>query len=377
MRDRRDNRAVTASHATASHATASHAPASPVAAVEFSTAPLPPRQRFEAYRAWVGGWMDTLPPASADGPPGDYRMRQSAWRFGPLALIASAFLDPSVNERAAGRARRDMLDHWGVHVLTSGRVWACVGGVEAVVRSGPARLFGLHQALRQERGAARAIVLYVPRDAAPPDLAAALDARLGGELGGAMGDLLRGHLEALPGALAGGMTQRQGAAAAAATLALLRAAAMGPDAARRDRADEAALAGAAAARVTALIREHLSDPALRPDGLARLSGIPRGRLYALMERGGGVARAIQRERLRAAARALGDPADQRPIAGIAAAVGLPDPAAFSRAFRREFGAAAREWRERAAVGLDHPEPRAPGGAPPGDVFAMLRRLGRA
>ncbi|WP_408611876.1 helix-turn-helix domain-containing protein [Falsiroseomonas oryzae] len=52
---------------------------------------------------------------------------------------------------------------------------------------------------------------------------------------------------------------------------------------------------------------------------------------------GGVAREIQRERLRCAHRAIAEADGARTLHEIGEEFGFPEPTTFSRAFRREFG----------------------------------------
>jgi AraC-like DNA-binding protein len=98
-------------------------------------------------------------------------------------------------------------------------------------------------------------------------------------------------------------------------------------------------------QVRRFIRAHLADPGLSPDAIARALNVSRRTLYASFPAAGdGIAAEIRRQRLQRAQAMLLDPAVTRPIAEIAAAVGLPSPAHFSRLFRVEYGHSPREAR---------------------------------
>jgi len=96
------------------------------------------------------------------------------------------------------------------------------------------------------------------------------------------------------------------------------------------------------------VRDNLGDPNLSVASVAARFGIsPRSlhNLYAQVAgEEGTFATMVRRLRLRRAAEMLRDPSVTLAVADIAVRVGMRDPASFSRAFRREFGAAPREMR---------------------------------
>ncbi|GAA1199325.1 helix-turn-helix domain-containing protein [Pseudonocardia alaniniphila] len=100
------------------------------------------------------------------------------------------------------------------------------------------------------------------------------------------------------------------------------------------------------------VREHLADPELRVEELARRHHVSVARLYTLFERIGTTPGAYLREqRLLAAQAMLSDPRYDRAISSIAAAVGFRDVSTFVRAFRREFGTTPTGWRREHFAGL--------------------------
>ena len=94
------------------------------------------------------------------------------------------------------------------------------------------------------------------------------------------------------------------------------------------------------------IDAHLADPGLNPDDVAAALNVSRRTVYqALATDGPGVASMIRERRLQRADGILRDPRHrQRPISDIAAEVGLPSAAHFSRLFRARFGQSPRERR---------------------------------
>jgi AraC-like DNA-binding protein len=94
------------------------------------------------------------------------------------------------------------------------------------------------------------------------------------------------------------------------------------------------------------VREHLADPALDVEELARRHHVSVRHAYTLFERIGTTPGAYLREqRLLAAREMLSDPRyDRLTVLSIAAAVGLLDLGTFGRAFRREYGMSPGAWR---------------------------------
>jgi AraC family transcriptional regulator, positive regulator of tynA and feaB len=202
-------------------------------------------------------------------------------------------------------------------VLTAGRtlVWSSARPVRFVVP-----------------GALRKRTLLVPR----ARLAAGAGERLA-VLDGPANRLLVDHLAAV--SAVGDLTGPAAAAAATAALELLSAAlpqpVADPDRVRWER-------------VRDHIEEHLADRALRPQSIAAAHAVSVRALYQLFERRGEtVSGYVRRRRL---ARARADLARSGPattVAEIAHRWGFADQAAFSRAFRRQYGCPPTALRGRA------------------------------
>jgi AraC-like DNA-binding protein len=94
------------------------------------------------------------------------------------------------------------------------------------------------------------------------------------------------------------------------------------------------------------VREHLADPHLHSEELARRHYVSVSHVYTLFERIGTTPAAYLREqRLLAAQAMLSDPRHARlATSDIAAAAGFLDRRTFERAFRRQYGMTPGSWR---------------------------------
>ncbi|WP_181193311.1 helix-turn-helix domain-containing protein [Prauserella shujinwangii] len=104
-------------------------------------------------------------------------------------------------------------------------------------------------------------------------------------------------------------------------------------------------------RIHSFIEQHLGDPALTPSTLAAAHHVSLRQLHRLFEPENTTAAAwIRHRRLERCRRELGDPvAGTTPVGAVGARWGFPDPAHFSRVFRRTYGVSPLEYR-RAALG---------------------------
>jgi AraC-like DNA-binding protein len=101
------------------------------------------------------------------------------------------------------------------------------------------------------------------------------------------------------------------------------------------------------------IRARLADPGLSPSTIADALHVSRSTLYAtLAPDGHGIAAEIRRQRLQRAHTMLRDPTNTQTIENIAAAVGIPSAAHFSRIFHDHYGLTPREVRVAPPRGRD-------------------------
>jgi AraC-like DNA-binding protein len=328
----------------------------------FTTAGLPAHQQFDAWRHDAVPFIDidTAPASAASG----FVAKATGLRFGPFLLYASRAPATGQSRRPA-RIRRDSLDHWLIAICRRGMQRQRSGDSVLEFRPRVPYVLNMARAFESQRLGSEIewVTLRLARDAVP-ELEAALSASLHAPLDSAAGLLLGDFLGRLGGGL-DGLQLADLPHLATATQALLGAA-LRPAGGGGDPQMEFL----EMARLRRVIRDHLGAATLTPGRLATMAGMSRSRLYRLFEPMGGVARFIQRERLRRVQRLLSDPRERRDIAALAEQVGFFDPSSFSRAFRREFGCTPREGRAEAlAVGAMTPAaPRET------SVMALLRGL---
>lgn len=302
---------------------------------------LPAAEQVEAWRGWFDPIFD-LEHTSAESE--GFLAESLAWPLAGMGL--SRVTAPRLRVmRTPQLLRRNPLDHWS---LTMGGVETrlLTPGGPVLIPAGVPFIVSLGQEVVSERVADQRLQLYLSRDRLD-GLAALLDAACGVPLQGVMGQLLADYLRLLASRIP--LLQPEEAARLPDAIAAMVGACVQPNAERLAQA-ESQLEATRLARVRRAIRAHLGSARLSPQLLCRLAGTSRSQLYRLLEGEGGVARYIQKLRLEASHAALGDARDGRSIAQVAEACGFHDPSAFSRAFRREFGATPSEVRIAALAG---------------------------
>ncbi len=262
----------------------------------------------------------------------DSAAERERWVLGAMALHR-VVARRARYDRTPDQIRGDLLDHAVFCLATRGSHALRASGFDGAVPLGVPALLSLAEPFQGALHDAEFLCLVVPRDSVA-DLGPALDRCRPGPLDSVSGRLLGRFLDQLAAELPT-MRQAEMPRAVEAIRALLGAAlAAGATA---EPVDKALVQAARLSRLRGLIHEHLRSPELTAELLCRLSGMSRSQLYRLFEPVGGVAREIQRERLRRVHRAIADPQDRRAIQDIAQEFGFAEPTTFSRAFRREFG----------------------------------------
>lgn len=314
----------------------------------YTTLSVPPRQQFAAWCAWFEPVFDVAPPAG--GPEAGFEAEVTVTALGRVAF--SRVQAPELRAiRHARNIARDPVDHWNV-VIGRRETQLTLRGEVVTIPAGVPFVVSLGDPLQSAREADERLQVFLPRDHCPA-LAPALDRLRGVPLVTGAGALLRDYLALvarnLP-TLAGEDLPRLGEA----TVAMVRACVAPSEAASAAAARQVEVTELE--RVRQAIRRRLASATLSTGLLCRETGISRSRLYRLLEGEGGVARYIQRLRLRGAHAALSDAEDARQVAAIGEACGFFDASTFSRAFRREFGVTPTDLRAAARAGMPPPQP---------------------
>lgn len=302
----------------------------------FSSEKFAPADQFEAWRAWFSPVLDVLPRASTSA---GFAAANRVWDLGgPVVSCVSA---PPVSVfRTKSNIAKTPLDHW---VLSCSREGATTIQTNAKLLRAPPKIpfvWSLGEKSESHRSQIDRIQIFLPRDmyrGIAAELEAASKAVLDTPLGVVLGEYLLALENWLPG-VASDALPRLGKAVGSMIEACLA-----PSVERVETADEE-FKGFRAERVRLAVRKHLKSPSLGPAMLCKAVGISRSNLYRLFEHSGGIVHYIQRQRLLHARALLSDPLNQKSITTISEELCFADPSSFSRAFRREFGCSARDFR---------------------------------
>ena len=316
----------------------------PVIPAVFETQGFRPRDQLQAWQEWFSPVFDISPIGSAGE---GFAAKNSVWSLGE-DISMSRVLAPSVHvTRAKANLAQAPMDHWVLTFCKEGatRVQTPRGEFEA--EGGVPFLWSFGEPFESKRTRVDRIQILMSRKAFR-DLAPLLDAARGKALEmpwrGLLGDFILAVERWLP-----SMKESDLPRLAAAVRNMVKVC-VAPS------AESAILARpeidcSQLERIQRMIEVHINSPQLKPATLSRMMGISRSELYRLFERMGGVARYIQRRRLLRICALLSDPADQRPIAAIAAGFCFEDASSFSRAFRQELGCTPGDFRSAARAGI--------------------------
>jgi AraC family transcriptional regulator, positive regulator of tynA and feaB len=310
----------------------------PQARAPESHAPESPEVRGRTDR--LEGWRDLIREhfVALDVHAGRDEPFDGAVRSSLVGHLAVATVDSTDQEciRTPGLARHDPDDYLQVGLIARGQAVVEQDGREALLGPGGYAIYETDRPFSWRfRGPWRMLVFTWPRDLVgiDQDTSRAATARaLGGDrLGGIVGRTLADVVTAPP----------ELSPAAGGRLATELADLLGTVAGEALRGDPLAGTRGAAdlrARVEAFVAEHLEDPELSPETIARAHFVSTRQLHRVFaDASTTVGRLVRRRRLEHGRRELGDARlDDLSVTDIALRCGFGDLASFSRAFKESF-----------------------------------------
>jgi len=337
----------------------------------FSTRDLEPTAQFSAWRAYVAPLVDIRLPDSISQEMG-FLADHTAWNLGGM-LIVEHNTPPHSYMRSQAKAKADLIDHWHISVLRSGRTWTEVDGVVSEGAPGKAQLRSLGHPFRGRSTEAKTLSLILPRTLLF-DVPASVEITNNIVLSGTPTRLFIEYVNIiqanLPHFIAADLPH------VVQTVRDMIVACVSSAAAQSAGSEQHSML-ALTERVRRFVENNLTAGDLTIERICRELGISRTRLYQVFEQEGGVHHYIQRRRLLSAHAALSDPSNREQIVDIAFAIGFSSAAHFSRAFSKEFGYSPREARNlTVSPYLKHAaSPASAGGAHPFNEW--LKALGHS
>ncbi len=303
----------------ASPAARAGATIAPIGRFAVDTRDLSPPIRFDVWRAF---WEPVVHVSAARSGAEVFCGQAELRRLGRHVLLKFK-ADAADYRRARSEGLRDGLDHW----LLALRLTEVDGQPEELLLGALSQGFGLRQFGGHWCG-----VLIQPENL--PQLAPVFATSRTMALKSPAARMLGGMLPRMV-ASADDISAEDTPRLETALSSMLTACLMGLE--TRPASTRQQLEAARRARVIALVDAALSEAELSPAMLVKRSGISRSELYRCFAPIGGIARVIQRRRLRQAYRDLMRADGPASVSRIGEAVGFYDPSRFTRAFRREFG----------------------------------------
>ncbi|MFB9474175.1 helix-turn-helix domain-containing protein [Nonomuraea salmonea] len=315
--------------------------------IEWRSADVPPAERFDWWCGLIGRHM--MPLRISSEHEDDYRASLKVLSLGQATVSAPRYPDLHT-VRTARLIRQGDPDQWWMTLTCSGSMSIEQGGRRADLAAGDLMLMDTSQPYDsrvhcRDAGLAGIISLQVPRAALPvPEqklrrhVARPLPSARGS--GALLAQFLRGLVREGR-ALGDAESDALGRAAIELTAAFLAEQAdvtrLLPEETRRQTL---------ARQIKAYVREHLGDGTLSPARIAAAHNISVRYLHNVFEdERQTVSEYVRTQRLERCRADLADPRlGRRGVAEIARRWGMPDAAAFSRAFRRAYGMPPGEYR---------------------------------
>nr|WP_246704082.1 helix-turn-helix domain-containing protein [Rhizobium sp. P38BS-XIX] len=304
----------------------------------FSTTDLEPTEQFVAWRAYVAPLVDIRLPDNVS-PEAGFVANQKAWNLGGMLVVDQSTPAHSYM-RSQAKVKANLIDHWHVSMLHSGRTWTEVDGMVSEGQPGKMQLRSLGHPFRGRSTDARTLSLILPRTLLF-DVPSSAEIKNNIVVSGALTELLVEYLNIvemnLPRFVAADLPH------VVQTVRDMILACVSSSVAQSAGSEQHSML-VLTERIRRFVEGHLASDDLTVERICRELGISRTRLYQVFEQDGGVHHYIQRRRLLSAHAALSDPSNRTQIVDIAFAVGFSSAAHFSRAFSKEFGYSPREAR---------------------------------
>ncbi len=304
----------------------------------FSTRDLEPRAQFAAWQAYIAPLVDIRLPDNISVEAG-FLAEHAAWNLGGM-LITQQRTPPHSYLRSQAKVKANLVDHWHISVLHSGRTWTEVDGLVSEGGSGKVELRSLGYPFRGRSTEAETLSLILPRTLLS-DSPASTDVKNNVALSGTLTKLLIEYLDIIENNLVN--FAAVDLPHVVQTLRDMILASVSSWAAQSAGTEQHSIL-TLTERIRRFVESNLTSNDLTVDHICRELGISRTKLYQVFEQEGGVHHYIQRRRLLSAHAALSDPANREQIVDIAFAIGFSSAAHFSRAFSKEFGYSPREAR---------------------------------
>jgi AraC-like DNA-binding protein len=311
--------------------------------VRFSTHEQRKSRQLELWRSWYDGSFEVTAP---DAPDRGFAGKIEVWKLNSMAL-ASVSAPKLRAIRPKSLIKRDPTDHW---VITIGRATTdlILEKDQLSIPAGVPFVLSMGDSFASQRDGDSRLQLSIARDNYS---ALALDAARGRAVSTPLGGMLAEYIKLLERELPS-LTDEDARNLPQAIVAMV-AACVAPTNDRMTTAREQ-ISATLKDKARRCILENLRSHRLGADMLCRELGLSRSSLYRLLESEGGVTQYIQRLRLSESLAQLSNPSNRKPIAILAYELGMVDPSAFSRAFRRQFGISPTDAREAAQAGLVPP-----------------------
>ncbi|MFI8458148.1 helix-turn-helix domain-containing protein [Kitasatospora sp. NPDC085464] len=313
-----------------------------------------PGHRFEWWCEMVA--RDVAPTRITTEHADDFPATVGTLALGPGQHLTTMSFPSIRSERTPALIRRSDPEVYELALIRGSAMWIAQGDNETRMRSGDLVMWNTSRPFDGRGlpgGVSRAVILHLPAAELPLhhrrlDRLLASSASARGGVGGVLAAFLRGLVREAP-AVAEHEAVRLGIAARELAVAFL-AHRLGVE----DRLPPEPRHRMLLARIDAFIEENLGDPDLSPTAIAARHHISLRTLHGLFhrEQRGGVAAVVRRRRLERCRADLADPGlAVVPVHAIAARWGFRAAAAFSRAFRDEYGTTASDFRASAGAGV--------------------------